>query len=100
MKAHNDHTDFLIQASADELRAEVAELREDNADLRASALRWQALYEAAVAAGEHDIPISTGRQGRRPAPGVNPSFLLPARGVPDGKLHSRTVYGANFELRK
>ena len=100
MKAENDHTDFLMQASADELRVEITRLREDNADLRASALRWQGLYEAAISGGERDIPIGTGRQSRRLAAPVNPSFLLPARSVADGKLHSRAVDGANFELRK
>jgi hypothetical protein len=42
----------------DELCAEVARLREVNDDLRASALRWKQLYEAAMSRGrDADAPL-------------------------------------------
>jgi len=53
--------DNLSNASAmstdDDLWAEVARLREVNDDLRASALWWKQLYEAAMARG-HDADTS------------------------------------------
>lgn len=53
--------DNLSNASAmatDDLRAEVARLRDVNDDLRASALWWKQLYEAAMMRGrDADAPL-------------------------------------------
>lgn len=49
MTADNNNADSIVEASADDLRTEIDRLHEDNADLRASALRWKGLYEAVIA---------------------------------------------------
>jgi len=68
MKADNDYTDSFGEDSADNLRAEVYRLREDNDDLRASALMWKELYEAAAGpASDSAVGSVTRGHGRRPA---------------------------------
>jgi hypothetical protein len=68
MKADNDCTDSFGETSADNLRAEIYRLREDNDDLRASALMWKELYEAATGpAGESVVGSVARDQRRRPA---------------------------------
>jgi hypothetical protein len=68
MRADNDCADSFGEASADNLRAEIFRLREDNADLRASALTWKGLYEAALATeGDAAVGSVTRGQGRLPA---------------------------------
>jgi len=54
MRADSLCADFISQDSDDDPHAEIDRLRADNSDLRASALRWKELYEAAVA-GTKDI---------------------------------------------
>jgi len=66
MKADNKHTDSFVDSS-DHLRTEIHRLREDNADLRASALMWKALYEAAIAeTGDNMMGTLARHQGRHP----------------------------------
>lgn len=62
MKAGNYDGEHRVESSADELRAEIRRLREDNADLRASALRWEELYEAALAKTTDQRPGSRTRR--------------------------------------
>ena len=50
---NDDHQHQLEEENA-ALRATVAELREELADLRESALRWRTLYEAAIRRGAED----------------------------------------------
>ena len=74
MKAGNYYGESRVESSADELRAQIHRLREDNADLRASALRWQELYEAALAETTDNRPGSpTRRQSRHPGTPVQVS---------------------------
>jgi hypothetical protein len=67
MRADNDCTGSFDETSGDNLLAEIYRLREDNADLRASALMWKELYEAATrTAGDSTFGSVTRGQGRRP----------------------------------
>ena len=93
MEADNDCADSVVKASAADLHAEIDRLREDNADLRASALRWKELYEAVIAGTRDSAGHGVMRRpGRRRAP------LLPASSVPDSELHSRAVDSADLEF--
>jgi hypothetical protein len=66
MKADNKRTDSFVDSS-DHLHTEIHRLREDNADLRASALMWKALYEAAIAEASDNMVETLARpQGRHP----------------------------------
>jgi hypothetical protein len=73
MKADNNCTDSFVDSS-DHLPKEIHRLREDNADLRASALMWKALYEAAIAeaaeASDNMVGTLARHQGRHPLPHV------------------------------
>ena len=48
MTANADTSDRFARGTADDLCKELDRLREENADLRASALLWKRLYERAV----------------------------------------------------
>jgi len=64
MKTDNNCADSFLDSS-DHLPTEIHRLREDNADLRASALMWKALYEAAIAEASDNIVGTLARhQGR------------------------------------
>jgi hypothetical protein len=81
MKADNDCTDSFGETSAENLRAEIYRLREDNDDLRASALMWKELYEAAAGpASDSAVGSTTPGQGRRPAIPVDFSVNMNGNG--------------------
>ena len=68
MEADNNCADSFVDSS-DHLRIEIDRLREDNADLRASALMWKALYEAATAEASDNVAGTLARHpGRQPLP--------------------------------
>jgi hypothetical protein len=89
MRADNDCADSFGETSSDNLLAEINRLREDNADLRASALMWKELYEAATGPSrESTVGSATRGQGRRPAIPVEISVNLTGNDDPSRRENS------------
>ena len=67
MKTDSENRDFPVAAAPDDLRREIERLREENADLRASALWWKQLYERVMtrSRGSGIASLTGGQDGQR-----------------------------------